>query len=66
MAIGLCLRDFGKNIKIKLSPSSEGVVGVTAALVHQKCASNSVCSGFILFKVILESIFTKNHQNFRL
>ena len=57
---------FRENIEIKLSPSSEGVVGATAALVHQKCVFNRVYSGFRIFKVILESIFTKNHQIFRL
>ena len=53
-----------KNIEIKISLSSEGVVGATAALTHQKCVSDTVCSGFRSCRVILKTIFTKNHQNF--
>ena len=54
-----------KNHKIKLSPDLEGVVGATAAWVHQKWAVNVLESVFRVFGVDLDPIFRENHQNFR-
>ena len=54
-----------ENREIKLSPSSEGVVGATAAWVYQKWAANVPESVFRVFGGDLDPIFRENHQIFR-